>query len=81
MNMCNCGDLIKVTLNDFTGLPQRIIVGLVLKVTPGFDVDLVPKSQWSRSPKEIKLITTSGNIWCSWVDDRDEIEIIANYAA
>jgi len=20
MNMCNCGDLVKITLNDFTGL-------------------------------------------------------------
>lgn len=77
--MCNCGDLVKVTLNDFDGLPQRIIVGLVLEVKPGFSIGL-SKLPSPLGHREIKLITISGDIWRSWVDKRDIIEIIANYA-
>ena len=79
MNICNCGDFVKITLNDFDGLPQRIIIGLVLEVKPGFNVG-VSKLLRAKHTREIKLITISGDIWRSWVDVRDEIEIIANYA-
>ena len=79
MNICNCGDLVKITLNDFDGLPQRIIVGLVLEVKPGFNVGL-SKLLRAKHNREIKLITISGDIWRSWVDVRDEVEIITNYA-
>ena len=78
MNICNCGDLVKITLNDFDGLPQRIIIGLVLEVKPGFNVGL-SKLLRAKHNREIKLITISGDIWHSWVDKRDEVEIIANY--
>ena len=79
MNICNCGDLVKITLNDFDGLPQRIIIGLVLEVKPGFNVGL-SKLLRAKHNREIKLITISGDIWRSWVDVRDEVEIITNYA-
>ena len=79
MNICNCGDLVKITLNDFDGLPQRIIIGLVLEVKPGFNVG-VSKLLRAKHNREIKLITISGDIWRSWVDVRDEVEIITNYA-
>ena len=79
MNICNCGDFVKITLNDFDGLPQRIIVGLVLEVKPGFNVGL-SKLLRAKHNREIKLITISGDIWRSWVDVRDEVEIITNYA-
>lgn len=79
MNTCNCGDLVKVTLNDFDGLPQRIIIGLVLEVKPGFNVGL-SKVLSGKNNREIKLITISGDIWRSWIDKRDIVEIIANYA-
>ena len=78
MNICNCGDLVKITLNDFDGLPQRIIIGLVLEVKPDFNVGL-SKLLRAKHNREIKLITISGDIWRSWVDVRDEVEIIANY--
>ena len=79
MNICNCGDFVKITLNDFDGLPQRIIIGLDLEVNPGFNVGL-SKLLRAKYNREIKLITISGDIWRSWVDVRDVIEIIANYA-
>ena len=79
MNICNCGDFVKITLNDFDGLPQRIIIGLVLEVKPGFNIGL-SKLLRAKHTREIKLITISGDIWCSWFDKRDVIEIIANYA-
>lgn len=79
MNICNCGDFVKITLNDFDGLPQRIIIGLVLEVNPGFNVGL-SKLLRAKHNHKIRLITISGDIWCSWFDNRDVIEIIANYA-
>ena len=79
MNICNCGDFVKITLNDFDGLPQRIIIGLVLEVKPGFNVGL-SKLLRAKHNHKIRLITISGDIWRSWVDVRDEVEIITNYA-
>ena len=76
MNRCEVGDLVKITLRDFMKSDPQIIIGTVLDACPGRP-HITPESPSEPGPiYEIKVLTTSGEIWESWIDQRDEIEIL-----
>ena len=67
MNICNCGDFVKITLNDFDGLPRRIIIGLVLEEYENQTFII------------IKLLLISAEVQEIWATHADQIEIIREY--
>lgn len=76
MNRCRVGDLVKVTLRDFIKSEPHVIVGAVLDVNPSLP-QIHAEPQMEPGPiYEIRLLTTSGEIWESWVDQQDEVEVL-----
>ena len=54
----------------------QILIGTVLETSLG-KPHITPDSPSEPGPiYEIKILTTSGEIWESWVDQRDEIEVL-----
>jgi len=76
VDSCKPGDLIKITLKDFMRVSPQVLIGIVVETKlslPHLSSDVLE----SPGPiYEIKILTTSGEIWESWVDQRDEIEIL-----
>ena len=76
LNSCRVGDLVKVTLKDFMRSDPQVIIGTVLETSPGRP-HITPESPSEPGPiYEIKLLPTSGEIWESWIDQRDDLEIL-----
>lgn len=66
----------KITLRDFMRSNPQILIGTVLETGHGMP-HITPDSPSEPGPiYEIKILTTSGEIWESWVDQRDEIEVL-----
>lgn len=70
------GDFVKVTLIDRVKKAPQVLIGTILHVKPSLphissDPPLQPGPVY-----ELKLLTTSGEIWDSWIDMRDDVEII-----
>jgi len=54
----------------------QILIGTVLETNLS-KPHITPESPSEPGPiYEIKILTTSGEIWESWVDQRDELEIL-----
>jgi hypothetical protein len=54
----------------------QILIGTVLETNLS-KPHITPESPSEPGPiYEIKILTTSGEIWESWVDQRDEIEVL-----
>lgn len=76
LNNCRVGDLVKITLRDFMRSNPQILIGTVLETNLS-KPHITPESPSEPGPiYEIKILTTSGEIWESWVDQRDEIEVL-----
>ena len=74
------GDLVKITLQDFIKDPEmasEVVIGTVISVSP--EKPQVGLSYQPGPVYNIKILTTDGAVWKSWVDQRDIVEVIEEH--
>lgn len=70
------GDLVKIVLQGPYNGPEDIVVGTIIEAS-AIASSLSPDSSQSSSPiYKIKILKIDGEIWDSWIDQRDSIEIL-----
>lgn len=70
------GDFVKIVLQGPYNGPKDIIVGTVLEINP--EMPHVPSDsmQLPGPIYRIKVLKTDGQVWDSWIDQRDALEIL-----
>jgi len=70
------GDLVRIKL-QFKCQPQEV-VGTVLSIKP--NSSHVAKPLQPGPVYEVKILTSEGSIWESWIDQRDQAEILQDHS-
>lgn len=71
------GDFVRITLNDYIkdpDEPPQVITGTLLHVR--LETPLVLASIEPGPVHEVKVLTVEGEIWESWIDQRDSAEVL-----